>query len=186
MKRPALRQWARDNPIHTMVFFALILLAMQVLIDEQDYARISVAMIFLVFAFKSWVNLIFAVTTHKQHGETDLSVATERYFWSLLGQSAVFSILFFLAFLESIGVEWFGRDLIMVRNFMRSVAIISVISVIIYGDQTLEALRDYILHGSHEPKDARDRRQNRREGKQNDREELQNDVEKDWREGITS
>lgn len=145
MTRQALRQWIRDNPIHAMIGLGLILLFMQVLINEETYTRISVAMIFLVFAFKSWVNLVFAVTTHRQHGETELSIATERYFWSLLGQSAIFSILFFLAFLDSIGVEWFGQDLVVVRNFIRSVAVISVVSVIIYGDQTLEALRDHIL-----------------------------------------
>jgi heme exporter protein D len=149
-----------------MVIFAVILLAMQVIFSEETYARISVAMIFLVFAFKSWVNLVFSVTTHKQQGETELSVATERYFWALLGQSVIFSILFFLAFLDSLGVEWFGRDLIMVRNFIRSVAAISVVSVIIYGDQTLEALRDHILTEAHK-QDARDVRQDAREVQQN-------------------
>lgn len=133
-----------------MVFVSAVLLIAQVMTDERFYTLVSIGMIFVVFAFKSWVNLVFAVTTHRQKGETPLSIATERYFWSLLAQSAVFGILFFVALLDSLGVEWLGRDLVAVRNFLRSIAVISILAVIIYGDQTLEALRDYILHSRSE------------------------------------
>jgi hypothetical protein len=171
------RLWVRDNPVPSMACVALALFALQVFFTEAQYTRISIFMIFTVFAFKSWVNMVFAITTHRQKGETPLSIATERYFWSLLCQSVVFSILFGVAFLDSMGVEWFGRDLVAVRNFLRSIAVISVLGVIIYGDQSLEALRDYILRNGHETKDARDVRQDNRTDRQDRREVRQDNRE---------
>lgn len=144
------REHIREHPVRMMISALFILVIMQVVMDESAYHRFSIAAIAFVFAFKSWVNLVFSITTHKQKGETALSMAIERYFWSLLGQSVAFTILFFSATVAGSSPQQvnpndlFGIDWVVIRNGIRTIAIISVMSVIIYGDQTLEALKDYI------------------------------------------
>ena len=146
----SIRSHVREHPIRMLSTTLAILIFMQVVMGEAEYHRFSVAAIAFVFAFKSWVNLVFSMTTHRQRGETDLSMALERYFWSLLGQSVVFTILFLFAALSGLSPnvpqadEFLGVNMVVVRNAIRTIAIVSVISVIIYGDQTLEALKDYI------------------------------------------
>ncbi len=144
------RKHIREHPFRTLTTALVILIVMQVMMSETVYHRFSLSMIAFVFAFKSWVNLVFSVTTHKQRGETDLSVSIERYFWALLGQSIAFTILFTVsAFTSAVpnpsqAGDWFGINLVVIRNAILTVAIVSVISVIVYGDQTLESLKAYI------------------------------------------
>lgn len=139
-----IRRWVQENSFPTILICGLFLVFLQMVLSELAYHRLSIAMIFFVFTFKSWVNFVFAITTHRQKGESALSIAIERYFWALCSQSIAFSILFLVVFMDVMGVRVFGMDLFMVRNMLRSVAIISVVAVIIYGDQTLDALMAYL------------------------------------------
>lgn len=140
----AIREAVRANPDRSLVASAAILLTLQILFPEDVYHKISIAMIFLVFASKSWFNFVFAITTQRQQGETLLSIRIERYFWALFGQAVAFSALFLFAFVDVMGFSPHWMNLVAFRNVLRSIAIVAVLDVIIRGDLTVAALMDYI------------------------------------------
>lgn len=167
----SVRKFIHSHPIQILFGSLLLLLAIQLLTSESVYGKFSVFMVFVVFAFKSWVNIVFSITTRRQNGETALSLAIEKYFLALLFQSSIFSLSFLIAFLDLMGVHVWGMEWVPFRNTLRTVAIISVMSVIIYGDQTLDALMDDIKSTVkvRARQDERGRLQDARDGDQDQR-----------------
>lgn len=157
------RTFLRANPALILLLAMVGLTVIQAMTSDFFYTKLSIAMTFLVFAFKSWVNFVFAITTHRQHGETDLSISMEKYFWALLSQSVAFSILFAMAFADSMQWNFPGMDWDMTRNAMRNIGITTILAVIIFGDNALEDLMEYIRKNKTESKDARDKRQERQQ-----------------------
>jgi hypothetical protein len=153
----------RANPVLVLILTMATLTVTQSMTSDLWYAKFSIAMTVLVFAFKSWVNFVFAITTHRQKGETDLSKSMEKYFWALLSQSIIFSLLFLMGFADMMGwptplLEWAET-----RNFVRNLGITSIIAVIIFGEHALEDLMTYIRNAKAETVDERDIRQTRQQ-----------------------
>lgn len=139
-----MRRYAHNHPMRIVLTVLAALVIGQFFLDESFYHRLSVFLIFTVFAFKSWANLIFSITTRRQEGNTDLSRAMEKYFVALFSQSVIFSVLFLVAFIDLAGAPLWGMEWIVVRNMLRTIAIATVVGVIIYGDVALDALLDEV------------------------------------------
>lgn len=135
-----IKQTERVPIVPLLVLQFVALTAVQWWVPPGPYTTFSIACMFVVFTFKSWVNLVCAVTMYRQHGTSDLARAVQAYFWSLLGQSGMLAFLYF----DAMGLSVPGLDLAEVRNTIRNVAIVSVLAVIIYGSRMLDALFDHL------------------------------------------
>ena len=118
----------------------VLLSIVQYFVSVHTATVFSVVMVGIAFTFKSCVSFVSAYTMYRQQGTSKLARACHRYFWSMLGMSLLFAILFWLATADSVHIVFPGTDLAEVRNSLRNLAIASIVAVIITGSQMMDAL----------------------------------------------